>query len=161
MSCLFDALFFPISFFKKLECNYTQSFISLLIIIGINLMSDRIFLGTLFSFFGITALLFVMLMPIFGLFMLYGLDLLMIKEDRNHWVKTPLAFTFVPYLFFPLVRPFVERTAWQFQLLGWIVVFILCLWSYSLTELLLKKNNYAIFRLIRDIGLLVILVVVL
>ncbi|MFP4461007.1 MAG: hypothetical protein ACOC34_02825 [Thermotogota bacterium] len=159
MSSLFDALFFPIAFFKRTECAYSQSFIALIIIIAINLLSDRRILGTLFSFFGITAFLFVILIPIFVLLLLFGLDLLLIREDKNHWIKTHMAFTYVPYLFFPLVRPLVERRTWQFQFFGWIVILLMCLWSYSLLELLLKKSEYAIIRFFRDVCLLILLVV--
>src|SRR6056297_1355631 len=157
MSCLFDALFFPISFFKKVECSYTQSFFALLVIISVNLLSDREFLGTLFSFFGITAFLFCFLIPVLGVLILFGLDLLLIREDRNHWIKTHMALTYVPYIFIPLLRPFVARIAWQFQFFGWIVVLLLCLWSYTLVDLLLKKNRYTIVRFFRDISLFVLL----
>lgn len=159
MSCIFDAIFFPIAFFRRTECNYTQSSIALLIIITINLLSDRSFLGTLFSFFGITAFLFVVLIPLFVLLLLFGLDLLFIKEDRNHWIKTHIPLTYVPYLFFPLVRPYVERTAWQFQFFGWVVVLLLCLWSYILLDLLLRKSRYSLLRFFRDLSLLILLVV--
>ena len=159
MSCLFDALFFPINFFKRTDCNYTQSTIALLIIITINLLSDRSFLRTLFSFFGITAFLFVLLIPIFVFLVLIGLDLLLIKEDRNHWIKTHIPLTYVPYLFFPIIRPFVERTAWQYQFFGWVVILLLCLWSYMLLDLLLKKNRYSMLRFFRDISFLILLVV--
>lgn len=158
MSCLFDALFFPAAFFKRKECSYTQSFFSLLIIISINLLSDRGFLGTLFSFFGITAFLFVLLIPILGLLILFGLDLLLIREDRNHWVKTHIAFTYIPYIFLPLIRPFVERTTWQFQFFGWIVVLLLCLWSYVLFDMLIKKNRYSFLRFLRDIVIFALMV---
>ena len=159
MSCLFDALFFPIAFFKRIECSYTQTFFSLLVIISVNLLSDRGFLGTLFSFFGITAFLFVLLIPVLGVLILFGLDLLLIREDRNHWIKTHMALTYVPYIFIPLLRPFVARIAWQFQFFGWIVVLLLCLWSYTLVDLLLKKNRYTIVRFFRDISLFVLLFV--
>ena len=159
MSCLFDALFFPVAFFKRTECTYTQSFIALLVIISINLLSDRNFMGTLFSFFGITAFLFVLLIPIFAFLFLFGLDLLLIREDRNHWIKTHMAFTYVPYLFFPLVRPFVERTTWQFKFFGWMMIVLMCLWSYTLLDMLLKKNKYTTLRFFRDIGLLLLLIV--
>jgi hypothetical protein len=160
MSCLFDALFLPVPFFKKTECSYVQSFIALLIIITINILSDRTFLGTLFSFFGVTAFLFVLLIPIFSLLLLFGLDLLLIREDKNHWIKTHIPFTYVPYLFLPLVMPFVERTTWQFQFFGWVGILLLCLWSYILLDMLLKKNKYSVLRFFRDICLLILLFVI-
>ena len=160
MSCLFDALFFPVPFFRRTECSYTKSFIALLIVIIINLLSDRNFLGTLFSFFGVTAFLFVLLIPFFSLLLLFGLDLLLIREDKNHWIKTHIPLTYVPYLFLPLVMPLVERTTWQFQFFGWIVIMLLCLWSYVLLDMLLKKNRYSILRFFRDIGLLILVFVI-
>lgn len=156
MSCLFDALFFPVVFFKRKECSYGQSFMAFIAIISINLLADSRFLGVLFSFFSFTAFLFLLLIPVFFSFILFGLDLLLIKADRNHWVKTHMAFTYVPYFFLPLIMPLIHRSAWQFQFFGWLIVLLISLWSYTLFDLLFKNNRYTFIRFFRDIGIIIL-----
>ena len=151
MNCLFDALFFPVSFFKKIKCSYLQSFFSILAIIFINLLSDTRLLSRLFSFFGYTAFLFILLVPVFFVFVLYGLDLLLVNQDKNHWIKTHLPLTYVPYVFLPLIRPMSRRVLWQYQFFAWIALLLLCLWSYLLLDYLLKKSKYSFLRFIRDV----------
>ncbi|HRW34169.1 MAG TPA: hypothetical protein P5107_03830 [Thermotogota bacterium] len=156
MSCLFDALFFPIAFFKKKECGYGQSFFAFIAVISVNLLADFRFLERLFSFFSFTALLFLLLIPIVVSLMLFGLDLLLIKSDRNHWVKTHVAFTYVPYFFLPLIMPLVHRSVWPYQLFGWLIVLLICLWSYTLFDLLFKNYRYTFIRFFRDISIIVL-----
>ena len=150
MSGLFDALITPVKYFRKTPETYSGSFFSLMLIIVINEFSCHNFIFKILSFFGLSGILFLILLPLFVFFLLFGIDLLLVKEDKNHWVKTHISSTYSPYLFLPLIIPVILRVGWMYQLLGWMLILLLCMWSFWLFKLIVK-NKYSVFlRFLRD-----------
>jgi hypothetical protein len=150
MNGIFDALITPVKYFQKTPESYLGSFFSLMLIIIINELSCQTFMFKILRFFGISGILFLILLPLFVFFLLFGTDLLLVKEDRNHWVKTHISSTYSPYLFLPLVVPVVLRIGWMSQLFGWMLIVLLCVWSFWLFKLIVKNKYSSFLRLLRD-----------
>jgi hypothetical protein len=113
-------------------------------------LSCQTFIFKILSFFGLSGILFLILLPLLVFFLLFGTDLLLVKEDKDHWVKTHISSTYSPYLFLPLVVPVVLRIGWMSQLFGWVLIVLLCVWSFRLFKLIVKNKYSSFLRLLRD-----------
>ncbi|GEM_PF-1626378 len=158
MNGLFDALITPKRYFKKTPETYLGSFFSLMLIIVLNELSLRSFIFKMLSFYNLTGILFLVLIPLLVYFIIIGIDLMFIRGDKNHWIKTHLSATYAPYLFLPLIMPIITRNGWLYKVFGLFFILILCLWSFYLYKLIIRNKFLPFLRLIKDFALIIFLV---
>jgi len=147
----------PKKYFSKTRTSYIESFLSFLLIVFFNLFAYRRLLQRILSFYGFDALLFLVLVPVFLFFVLFGMDLFFIKQDKDHWFKTHYGPTFVPYLFLPLAMPIAVNSYWYYRLSGWIIIVSLVIWSLSLFAMISRSIKFILIRGLRDVVMIYLL----
>lgn len=157
MSDIFDSLFFPKKFFKKTQSNIFSSAFCFLFIAYLNLLAIRDLNQAVLHFFGIKGFFILFFIPFFLLFVFQGIDLLLIKEKKDNWIKTHYGQTYSPYLFLPLGVAFILRDRFLERLFGISFILSLLLWSVLLFSQISDSKKTIFIRISKDIFFLFLL----
>jgi len=150
MKELFDALFFPKSFFFKPIAKMTVSIEAFLIIYYTNFFS-YLSLYPVSGNFLLFLLVSVVVAPFFIFFLLLGLDLIVAGYDKNHRLQHFYGFTYCPYLFLPFAVVFAKRESFFSTDFGFSLFALLFLWSALLTYRVCEKKRVLASKFIHDL----------
>ncbi len=150
MKELFDALFFPKSFFFKSIAKIPVSIEAFLIIYYTNFFSYLSLFPASGSFL-LFLLVSVVAAPFFLFFLLLGLDLIVAGYDKNHRLQNFYGFTYCPYLFLPFAVGFAKRESLFSAVFGFSLFVLLFLWSTLLTYRVCEKKRVLVSKLVHDL----------
>jgi len=156
MKELFDAVFFPKTFFSKSVNKMPLSIEAFLIIYYTNYLS-YLSLYPASGNFLLFLLVTLALAPFFLFFLMLGIDLVITGYDKNHQLQNLYGFTYCPYLFLPFAVVFARREALFSKIFGFSLFVLLFLWSTFLTYRVCEKKRVLLSKTIHDLVIFYVL----